>query len=67
MRKYRRLSVVGLTIACMLGLSACGTEDHSEQVEDTTEESGTGDGGDEQADLEDEETRRKMRAKTTTK
>ena len=56
MRKYTSLSVAGLTIACMLGLSACGTEDDPEQGQDTFEESTTNDGGDEEEDFGDEQT-----------
>ena len=55
MKKYKGLGVVAFTITCMLGLSACGTEHDPEQGQDTTEESATGDGGDEE-DFDDEET-----------
>ena len=56
MKKYKGLGVVAFTITCMLGLSACGTEHDPEQGQDTTEESATGDGGDEEEDFDDEET-----------
>ena len=55
MKKYKGLGVVAFTITCMLDYRPAVPSMTPEQGQDTTEESATGDGGDEE-DFDDEET-----------